>query len=167
MKNLKTIGFVAVTLLFILSCSTRPSSEIEVDMNSVTNEITSLEAAYSKASTAKDTKAIMEYYADNAQSLAPNKEVLVGKEEISTYIAKEMSERNDGTTSVMKVLSIWASGNIAIETGTWTNKNSEGKIVSKGKYMSLFEKQSGKYVCIRDIWNSDIPLDANELAIAE
>ena len=35
-------------------------------------------------------------------------------------------------------------------------KDPSGELVSQGKYMSLFEKRNGKYVCVRDIWNSDL-----------
>jgi len=30
-------------------------------------------------------------------------------------------------------------------------------VAASGIYMSIFEKRDGKYVCIRDIWNSDMP----------
>ena len=140
----------------IISC-TSPPEVPAIDMDSVRAEITALEAAYTGATNAKDAEALLAYYADDAQSLPPNKPTLVGKDAIRADYLKEMEGDSTQTTSLMTVNNVWASGDMAVETGTFSVTNEAGEEVAKGKYMSLFEKRDGKYVCIRDIWNSDMP----------
>jgi ketosteroid isomerase-like protein len=135
-------------------------------MESVKTEITAMETAFTEASNAKDVEALMAYYADDAQSMPPNKPTLVGKDAIKADVMGEMaSDSLKTTTSTMAVTDVWAAGDMAVETGTWTVTDEGGEVVNKGKYMSLFEKRDGKYVCIRDIWNTDMP--KKEAPIAE
>ncbi|MFT5384791.1 MAG: ketosteroid isomerase-like protein [Saprospiraceae bacterium] len=156
MKNLNLITCLAVTLLFFFSCTTPPVEPI-VDMDSVKTEITAMEAAFTTASNAKDVDALMAYYADDAHSMAPNKPTLIGKDAIKADAVADMTKDTIATSSTMAVTDLWAAGNMAVETGTWTVTDKGGKVVNKGKYMSLFENRDGKYVCIRDIWNTDMP----------
>jgi ketosteroid isomerase-like protein len=41
------------------------------------------------------------------------------------------------------------------EIGTAISKDASGKVIRTGKYMAVWEKRDGKYICIRDIYNSD------------
>ena len=62
--------------------------------------------------------------------------------------------KDDGGSLSFQVESIMADGDLLVEAGisTYTAANGE---VSTGKYVSVFEKRDGKYVCVRDIWNED------------
>ncbi len=162
MKNLSLITCLAVTLLFFFSCTT-PPADTTVDMESVKAEITALENAFAEASNAKDVDGVVAYYADDAQSMAPNKPTIVGKDAIKAAIMENMEK--DSTASAFKVVDLWAAGDMAVETGTWTETNEGGEVVETGKYISVFEKRDGKYVCIRDMWNTDMPV--KEAPIAE
>ena len=164
MKNLSLITCLAVTLLFFYSCTTPPAAPT-VDMESVKAEITAMESAYAKASNAKDVDGVLVYYADDAQSMAPNKATLVGKDAIKADLLEDMASDTLNTTISFAVTDLWAAGNIAIETGTSTSTNEAGEVVRTGKYMSVFEKRDGKYVCIRDVFNTDMP--KKETPIAE
>jgi uncharacterized protein (TIGR02246 family) len=164
MKNLSLITCVSLMLLLAISC-TSPPAEQTVDMESVKSEITAMETAYAKASNAKDADGVLAYYADDAQSMAPNKPTLVGKDAIKANLLEEMASDTLNTTISFAVTDLWTAGNIAIETGTSTTTNEAGEVVRTGKYMSVFEKRDGKYVCIRDIFNTDMPKE--EAPIAE
>lgn len=144
--------------LFAASCSAPcpPPPEVEeIDMEAVKAEIGAMEAAYQAASNAKDTEGLLAYYADDAQSFPPNKEARVGKEAMRAAMNENPSTGNGSMT--LSTLDIWADGDLAVETGTYTDLDSTGAVASTGVYMSIFEKRDGKYVCVRDIWNSDMP----------
>lgn len=49
---------------------------------------------------------------------------------------------------------IMVAGACVIETGKSTSTNTSGKVTA-GKYISIFEKRDGKYVCVKDIFNED------------
>jgi ketosteroid isomerase-like protein len=152
MKKIKTLGLFA-GLALLASCSDCPEAET-LNMADVKAEVVALEKAYSDASTANDVEALLTYYSDDAKSLAPNEVTRVGMSEIRAATLKEM-ESDVGNVSVMEVQNVWAAGEIAVEVGTYTVTSADGEELSIGKYMSLFEKRDGKYVCVRDIWNSD------------
>ena len=152
MKNINTVGFLA-GLALMASCSNCPEVET-LNIADVKAEIIAIEKGYSDASTNNDVDGVLAYYSEDAKSLAPNEVLRAGKSEIRAATLKEM-EDDEGNVSVMEVQNVWAAGEIAVEVGTYTVTDSEGQLVSLGKYMSLFEKIDGKYVCVRDIWNSD------------
>lgn len=162
MKYLKkiSISICLVSIVLILnSCGNKcdPSTcNYAVDQEAINADIAALEASFSEAMNNQDIDALMAYYADDAQSMTPNKPTLMGKEAIKADVMEEWAEDtvDTGVTASMNVTMIWASGDIAVEQGTW-NAMKDGEAVASGKYMSLFEKRDGKYVCIRDIWNSD------------
>jgi len=49
------------------------------------------------------------------------------------------------------------SGDLGHEWNTYTLKDKSGKTIDTGKYVSVFARRNGKWVIIRDIWNSDGP----------
>jgi ketosteroid isomerase-like protein len=153
MRKINILG-LAAGLALVASCSNCPEVET-LNIADVKAEISALEKTYSDASTNNDIEALLAYYSDDAKSLAPNEMTRVGMSEIRAATLKEM-EADEGNVSVMKVQNVWAAGEIAVEVGAYTVKDPSGELVSQGKYMSLFEKRNGKYVCVRDIWNSDL-----------
>jgi ketosteroid isomerase-like protein len=159
MKNINTVGFLA-GLALMASCSNCPEVET-LNIADVKAEIIAIEKGYSDASTNNDVDGVLAYYSEDAKSLAPNEVLRVGKSEIRAATLKEM-EDDEGNVSVMEVQNVWAAGEIAVEVGTYTVTDSEGQLVSLGKYMSLFEKIDGKYVCVRDIWNSDLEHESDD-----
>jgi hypothetical protein len=59
---------------------------------------------------------------------------------------------NSGTSDEVGV-----SGDLAWEWNTFTATDKSGKTVERGKYVTVFERRAGKWLIIRDIWNSDGP----------
>lgn len=161
MKNLKLFLVLLVPAFFLLNACNQTTTTGEpvavLNQDSVKMQITALETAYGEASNARDAESVAAYYADDAQSLAADEPTRVGKEAILAGIQKEMASDTTGSTISFEVTGVWACGEYATETGTSTVKDKDGKVITTGKYMTLFEKRNGKYVAIRDIWNRDAP----------
>lgn len=153
MKKTSLFYVLIATALFASSCS--ESSESKVDMEAVKSEIAAMENAYAVAENASDVDGILAYYADDAHSMVNNGPTAKGIDAIRAHTEEEMDD--NGNTIAFAVTDVWAFGNYAVETGTSTTTNASGEVINTGKYMSLFEKRDGKYLCIRDIWNSDMP----------
>ena len=68
-----------------------------------------------------------------------------------------MATRKAGATVSFETMDVYGDGNVITEVGKTTTKDAAGKVVSSGKYVGVFEKRDGKYVCIRDINNEDQP----------
>lgn len=129
----------------------------EINQDSVKAQIVALENGYAVASNARNVDGVAAYYAADAQSLAANEPTRVGMDAIKAGIKTEMDKDTAGSVISFETTGVWAAGNYATETGTSTVKDKEGKVVFTGKYMTLFELRDGKYIAIRDIWNSDMP----------
>ena len=163
MRNIKLIGILAFTALFLSSCATSQKEEVLVkeevlDMEMVQAEIQALEDAYAAGEKAKDADAVAAYYATDAISYSQNKQPHVGRAAIRENIAKRIAIDTTDTYSVYKVVDLFAEGNLAVEIGSWTKFDSSDNEMDNGNYMSYFEKRDGKYVCIRDMSTTTTPL---------
>jgi uncharacterized protein (TIGR02246 family) len=160
-----------VVCLFAISCSspatvdekaattqaTAPVEQVAAkpDMAKIKAEIQALETSWAAADNARDTNAIAAFYADDAVSLASNKPMLVGNAAIKEDIKQSMAKRAKGATLAYNVLDVFGDENQVTEVGTTTVKDASGKVTYTGKYMAVWEKRNGKYICIRDIGNDD------------
>ena len=158
MKNFRFLWVLLAPAIFLIPSCKEGTATVDVDdlnMDSVKAEITALEEGFSKASNARDVDGVAAYYADDAHSLAAGEPTWVGKDAIKEGIKREMAMDTTGSTISFTTTGVWACGEYATETGTSTVTDKSGKVIRSGKYMTLFEKRNGKYVAIRDIWNSD------------
>lgn len=137
-----------------------PSATIEpvvvkADMASIKVEIQGLESDWAAADNARDAKAIAGFYSDDAISMSNNAPMTVGKAAILKETEESLAKRPQGETVSYNALEVFGDGNTVTEIGTAISKDASGKVVRTGKYMAIWEKRNGKYICIRDIYNTD------------
>ncbi len=118
-------------------------------------EIQAIETEWAKAATNKDVPALMSFYADDAIEMADDQPMQVGKVAIEAALREDMKTSPEPRTVAYETMDVYGDENIVTEVGRTTIKDAAGKVVSTGKYMGIFEKRDGKYVCIRDINNDD------------
>ena len=153
------IAFFAMAVFFLASCNkSSKAPEAALNMDSVKVEIQKLEDAYAAGDKAKDADAIVAYYSDDAISYHPNEIPSVGKAAIKARIADRISKETPGQLYAYTVVDIFAEGKQAVEVGTYSTTDPAGKEVDKGHYMAMFEKRDGKYICIRDMSVSSMPV---------
>lgn len=163
MNQRNFLGVLLVSALFMFtSCATGDTTDqaAEINMDSVKAQIVALENGYAVASNARNVDGVAAYYASDAESLAADEPTRVGMDAIKAGIKKDMDMDTTGSTISFATTGVWAAGNYATETGTSTVTSKDGKVVRTGKYMTLFELRDGKYIAIRDMWNSDAPTPA-------
>lgn len=154
-------SLAAIVVLFIAAgCNTTPKEETtsesaKPDMVQIRSEIQAIETEWAKASTAKDITKVMSFYADDAVEMNDDEPMLVGKAAIESSLTKSMTKRKAGSTVSFETLDVFGDANLVTEVGKMTVKDSTDKVISAGKYIGIFEKRDGKYVCIRDISNED------------
>ncbi len=166
MKNtFNSIKFAtACVALAILSFSctkaveeTTETTEVaKTDMVAVKAEIQTLEEGFAKADNERNAAAIAAFYADDAQSLSNNRPTIIGKAALLKDIEAGIAKRVKGSTIAFEVSDVFGDENQVTEVGKSTVKDSTGKVTYTGKYMAIWEKRDGKYVCIRDIGNDDV-----------
>lgn len=126
------------------------------DMAVIKTEIQALETAWAAADNARDVQALLAFYADDAASLSNNAPMVVGKAALQKDIEANFAKKAKGATSIYEVLDVFGNENTVTEVGKSTVKDASGKVISTGKYMAIWEKRDGKYLCVRDIYNDDV-----------
>lgn len=155
---------------FSFACSPEPEQaatpevmaepvEAEPDMTAIKAEIQALETAWSAADNAGDVPALLAFYGEDAVSMGSGTPMAVGKAAIQKEIEASMASKAAGITVAYEVLDVFGDENEVTEVGKITRKDASGKVIYTGKYMAVWEKRDGKYVCIRDIGNSDAKED--------
>ena len=121
--------------------------------------VRAVNVAWFKAYNAHDVDAISALYADDAVVSAPGMPSARGAAAIKELFRKDIAgatkagiANNSGTSDEVGV-----SGDLAWEWNTFTATDKSGKTVERGKYVTVFERRAGKWLIIRDIWNSDGP----------
>ncbi len=115
--------------------------------------------AWMKAYNAGDAKAVSGLYAEQAVLLPPGAPAANGKAAIQAYFAKDTAESAKAgvTFSIDAKSDVGTSGDLAWESGTYAVKAKSGASVEIGKYLTVYKKSGGKWLIIRDTWNSDAP----------
>jgi uncharacterized protein (TIGR02246 family) len=128
---------------------------VKPDMASIKAEIQALENAWAAADNARDADAILAFYSDDAVSMSNNAPISKGKPAIKKEIEEGLAKKAEGETVSYNTLEVFGDENIVTEIGTAISKDTSGKVIRTGKYMAIWEKRDGKYLCIRDIYNDD------------
>jgi uncharacterized protein (TIGR02246 family) len=162
--NYSGIATICIALsLFVVGCSAPAPKPVEIpvvietkpDMAAIKAEIQALETAWAAADNARDANAVAAFYADDALSMSNDKPTIAGKASILADITEGLAKKAAGTTVAYEVQDVFGDENFVTEVGSSTVKDASGKVISTGKYMAVWEKRDGKYICIRDIYNND------------
>jgi ketosteroid isomerase-like protein len=142
-----------MTILF--ACNNRIDKV--VDKEEIKKEIQAKEDEYAKLYNSGEVKNIG-YYADDATTFYQNKAPLVGKVAIVDFLKSDL----DSNTNVIsfKTNEVFPSndGNQVVEIGYYKVLDSSNATINTGNYMVLFEKRNGKYVSVREMSASDMPI---------
>jgi ketosteroid isomerase-like protein len=160
-KNLKgTLLVSIVTLMFACNSNTEKEKPeaVVVDKEQILAEIQAKEDEFAATYNAGVMKNIG-YYADDAVTFYQNRAPLVGKAAIVEFLKSDLSSNNN--TILFKTNEVFVSndGNQVVEIGNYKVIDSTKTTINTGNYMSLFEKRNGKYVCVRDMSASVMPVD--------
>ena len=155
---LKGVLLSSVSLL-ILSCNSKQESATTtaIDKEQIKKEIQAKEDEFAATYNAGVVKDIG-YYADDATSFFQNRPPLVGKEAIVSFLKADITSTSDRISFKTNEVFVSSDGNQVVEIGSFKVVDSVNNPVNTGNYMSLFEKRNGKYVAVRDMSASDIPI---------
>ena len=161
MKNtlLKNV-FPAILLTILFACNSAKEEPIPVpviDKEQVKKEIQAKEDEFAATYNSGVPKEIG-YYADDATTFYQNRAPLVGKKAIVDFLYADLQSNSNKISFTTKEVFVSSDGNQVVEIGAFKVTDSTNNAVNTGNYMSLFEKRNGKYVCVRDMSASDIPL---------
>jgi hypothetical protein len=80
-----------------------------------------------------------------------------GRAAIKAFFAKDTAEsQKAGVTFILDAKPAGGvSGDMGWQSGDFVVKDKSGKIVDTGKYLSVSARKGGKWLYVRDTWNSD------------
>ncbi len=168
-KNIFKIAMLGIAIsIFTIGCNSQPDKKTEmepaitveptvakVDMASIKAEIQALENDWAAADNARDANAVIAFYSEDAVSLTNDAPMTKGKPAIQKEIEEGLAKKAEGETVTYNTLEVFGDKNTVTEIGTAISKDASGEVIRTGKYMAIWEKRDGKYICIRDIYNSD------------
>ncbi len=166
MKSISLFLSTLLCALLLTACqqappppAAEPAAAVEApakpDMAQIKSEIQAAENTWAAALNARDINALMALYADDAVSMPDDAPILAGKAAIQTSQAADFKAMPAGQTFTFETMDVFGDGNVVTETGKTTYKDAAGKVTGSGKYVAVWEKRDGKYLCIREIYNSD------------
>jgi ketosteroid isomerase-like protein len=150
---LKTAAVIAVGLVALAGC------QKSVDTAAVSSEIKQGVRDWAAAYSAGDADTIAAKYSDDAVVMAPGAPAAVGREAIREFIAGDSAgAKAAGVTLVMSDGDeVGVMGDLAWHSGAYTVNDASGAAVDSGNYLEVLQNINGKWMIIRDIWNSDRP----------
>jgi ketosteroid isomerase-like protein len=163
MKNkIFTGGLLLVMVAFLFGCSQHQETSnaaATVDKEQIKAEIQALENHFALTYNKRNADSLT-YYADDAVSYFVGQKPVVGKAAIHQFIENELLDFPKGAKISFETIEVHVAndGQYVFEIGAYKQVDSTGVILNNGHYFSLFAKRDGKYVCIRDMANSN-PID--------
>lgn len=154
MKTSSTFSllFASLVVCTLLVTSCEPAKP---DLAQIRTEIQALENGYADGLNSKDANAVIVYYADDAVSMPNDQPPISGHAALLKMVEEDIANDTINAVVSFETVDVFAAGEFVTETGKGISKDADGNVLKTSKYMALFEKRNGKYVCIRDIYNND------------
>ena len=159
-NSIKLIAFTAI-LVALAACARTASTAANTAADQAA--VRAVNVAWYRAYNKGDGAAVAELYADNAVLSAPGAPPARGGAAIrdfylkdaAQFAASKFAEVDDPGSD------IGLSGDTAWQWMTYKIKDKSGTTMDTGKSLTVFERKNGKWMIVRDIWNSDIVSDAS------
>jgi ketosteroid isomerase-like protein len=148
-------------MLLSVACNSKkaePAAGV-IDPEQIKKEIQAKEDEFAATYNAGEMKQIG-YYADDAITFSQNNPPSVGKAAILEYLMANIDSLNKDNKISYTTKEVFVSNdaNQVVEIGYYKVVDANNNPVNTGNYMVLFVKRDGKYVCLRDMSASDMPV---------
>lgn len=157
MNILKPAAIIAVGLIALAGCQKAAVVDTAAIETELKNGVRTWLASYN----AGDADAIAARYTDDAVVMSPGAPAATGREAIRALIAEQSAAAKAAGMTLAPLdgdtVGISASGDIAWHSGGYTVSDASGAVVDSGNYMEVQKNMDGKWMIVRDIWNSDRP----------
>ena len=155
-KNFNTFFTLCLISLFIISCETNTTFDIESARSDIDNQ----NKKYMEFYNGEDAFSEPSLHTDDAIVMPPNIDLIKGKSAIEKVISDEISA--GATDLVFTTLDMYGNEDYVTEVGRYSlNTKDNDKIImnDSGKYVVLWKHISkNNWLMKADIWNSDLPI---------
>ena len=166
MRTLRHLALGIGTIVALSACA--PAAPPPVDTAAEEAAIKAVTAAWLEAYNAGDVEKIVAMYADDGVLMPPHAAVATGHAGIRAFLtADTAAAKAAGVKLVPGATTAGVAGDTGWESGSYTATDASGTPVDSGSYLSVSRKTNGKWLFIRDTYNSDRPLPAPAPAAAK
>jgi len=166
MSALKHLALAIGVVIAMTGCTT--ATPAAVDTTADEASIKGMTAAWLDAYNAGDVEKIVAMYADDAVLMPPHAPVAKGQAGIRSHLQMDTAgAKAAGIKLVPGPATAGVVGDMGWESGSYTVNDSSGKTVDSGSYLAVSRKVDGKWLLIRDTYNSDRPLPAAPAAATD
>ena len=162
MKNMVRKGLLFIYIMsMIVACNSKNAgTTVVVDKEQIKKEIQAKEDEFAATYNSGEAKSIG-YYADDAISFSQNAAPHVGKTAIVEYLMSNIDSLNKSNKISFTTKEVFVSNdaNQVVEIGYYKVVDATNTPVNTGNYMVLFVKRDGKYVSLREMSASDMPVE--------
>jgi uncharacterized protein (TIGR02246 family) len=158
MKKQLSITFFAICCLALLALNCEQQQQSASDTRAADEAaIRAISPTWFKAYNAGDVNSIVALHAEDAVVNAPGAPAARGQAAIREFLKKDVAGSAAAGVALNgnSATEVGVSGDLGWEWGTFTVTNKSGATVDRGKYVTVYAKKDGKWLIIRDIWNSD------------
>lgn len=169
MIRFKKASIVALGIVALVGCTKSAPSVSDTTSVAATGTapdaaadeqaIRAINPAWFKAYNARDVDGVVALYADDAVFNAPGTPAAHGRAAMRELFQKDIqgATRAGYTDTQGSNGEFGVSGDLGWEWNTFTVADKSGARVDAGKYVTVYARRNGKWLIIRDIWNSDLP----------
>jgi len=156
---MSAIGKVVQVLCVIVPLASFGVAASAADPAAEVAALHAVDQTWAKAYNSGDVDTVVSLYDEHALLLPPGAPGVSGRAAIRAFFAKDMAESaKDGIAFALgSKLDGGVSGNMGWVSGTYVVKDKSGRVLDTGKYLSVSMKKGGKWLYLRDTWNSDGP----------
>jgi uncharacterized protein (TIGR02246 family) len=141
------------------ACALAGCQKPAVDTAAIESEIRQNARTFVTAMNAGDLDAIVALYAPDAVVMAPGTTAVAGHEAIRALFVRfgEQLQSAGATLAFNDGDAVGISGSVAWHSGGYTINDAGGTAVDSGNFLVAMQNVDGKWLVVRDIWNSDRP----------
>jgi ketosteroid isomerase-like protein len=164
MKKLTAAVLTAASLIALAGCGAKPTDSAAFEKQSKEDV-----RKFIPALNSGDVDTLLAQYAADAEVMAPGNPRATGHDAIRALMEKESAGMKDAgvTIALNDDDKAAASGELGYHSGSYVVKDASGADVDSGNYLAVMQRQAdGKWLMIRDTWNSDRPPPAPPAAEA-
>jgi uncharacterized protein (TIGR02246 family) len=164
-------GCAAGLFLLLSGCSDTPAPPVDTSAADL-KAIRDGEVAWNADFAAKDAEKLASHYADDATLMNPDVPIVMGKDAIRTFLKEMVADKSLALSFTTSTAQVAKGGDYAYTQGTYsmtaTSPKTKKVIAEKGKYLTVYKKQSdGTWKAIEDINNADAPAAPLATAVAK
>jgi uncharacterized protein (TIGR02246 family) len=160
MLRFRSSILVAASLIALAGCAKSAPPAPVVDVAADEAAVRAINPAWFAAYNAGEMDKVAALYADDAVLSIPGAPAARGGAAIREALAKDQAASAAAGVTLNAGSSradVGVSGDLGWEWNTFSVTDKSGATVDTGKYVTVYARRDGKWVIIRDIWNSDAP----------